>query len=230
METIRYQLRDGVGCITLDDGKANVMSVPFFSRLDETLDAAEQDKPATLVFSGRPGMFSGGLDLKLLPTLSSDDLATLVRTFARTLLRVFTFPVPTVAVLTGHAIAGGAMLAFACDRRFAVDGPFRIHVNEVAIGIPLPSWMLLLGKAAIPPRWRTEALLHARAYSPAEASKRGIVDGLIPVDEDAVAKALESCADLATLSLDAYAESKRRLRSRAAEGALSLLENELPGR
>ncbi|MEW6272199.1 MAG: enoyl-CoA hydratase-related protein [Thermodesulfobacteriota bacterium] len=226
---MRYEIDDRVARITLDDGKANAMSVPFFDELERLLDRADADGAGALVIAGRPGMLSGGLDLKLLPTLSRDALNELTRRFARTMLRVFTLPMPTVAACTGHAIAGGAILSFACDVRLALDGPFRIQMNEVAIGIPVPSWMLLIAGAAVPSRCRAEVLLHARVYGPREASEHGIVSELVADGGDPVGRATERAAALAALSRDAYATTKRRMRAADAERALALLEGELPG-
>jgi enoyl-CoA hydratase len=226
---IEYALDGGIARITLDDGKANAMSVPWFAELGAALDRAQADGAGALVVRGRPRFFSGGLDLKLLPSLSPAQLRELSETFARTILRVHGFPVPTVACLTGHAIAGGAVLAFACDARYATDGPFRIQMNEVAIGIPLPSWMLFIGESAIPATARNEFLLHARAYSPAEALARGIVDGLGATAEETERLANERARSLVALNRAAYAESKRRMREAGAARALELLRAELSG-
>jgi enoyl-CoA hydratase len=230
VDNLRYEfLEDAVARITLDDGKANVMSVPFFERLTEALDNAERDNARLVVFAGRPGMFSGGLDLKLMPTLSAAELGTLSREFARTMLRIYTFPAPTVAALTGHAIAGGAIMALACDTRIGADGPFRFQVNEVAIGIPVPSWMALIAISGIPHRSRTEAILHARAYSPREALDRGILHVLAEHGRDVVELAVESCRHLSMLAPTAYAETKRRMRAADVARVLALLEDEIPG-
>jgi len=229
VKAVRYEIRDGVARILLDDGKANVMNVPVFVELGDALDRAEHDNARLVVLAGRAGMFSGGLDMKLLPTLSAAELGTLIREFARTMLRVFTFPAPTAAAVTGHAIAGGAILACACDRRVVADGPFRIHVNEVAIGIPVPSWMLLIAGSAVPPRHHVEALLHARPYTPREAFERGIVDALVEGGADVVASAVESSSALLSLAPAAYAETKRRMRAADVARVLTLLEDELPG-
>jgi enoyl-CoA hydratase len=215
--------------ITFDDGKANAMSVPFFAELDGMLDRAQADGARVVLFAGRPGMFSGGLDVKLLPTLSRDALRELSATFARTMLRIYQFPIPTIAACTGHAIAGGAILAFACDRRFAADGPFRIQMNEVAIGIPLPSWMLLIAGTAIPLSWQASVLLHARPVTPAEAFERGIVDGLVDASGDVVAHARANASDLLALAAEAYATTKRRQRGDSVARVLELLDEELPG-
>ncbi|MBM4245437.1 MAG: enoyl-CoA hydratase/isomerase family protein [Deltaproteobacteria bacterium] len=111
MDRMRYESDGRIARVVIDDGKANAMSVPFLEELTHLLDRAEGDGSSALVIAGRAGMFSGGLDLKLLPMLSREGLRELSETFARTMLRVFTFPLPTVAAITGHAIAGGAVLA-----------------------------------------------------------------------------------------------------------------------
>src|SRR5207253_2771778 len=147
-DTIRYQVSDDVAQITLDDGKVNAMALAFFEGLNAALDRAERERPGAVVIAGRAGVFSAGLNLKLLPTLPPAELARTMVAFGRTMLRVFTFPIPTVAAVSGHAIAGGAMLASACDLRFMAGGPFRLHPNQVAIGPALPPSAILPPPAA----------------------------------------------------------------------------------
>jgi enoyl-CoA hydratase len=224
---IAYQIAQGVAHITLDDGKANAMSVPWFAELGAALDRAQADGAGALVLRGRPRFFSGGLDLKLLPGLSPAELRELSETFARTMLRVHVFPIPTVACVTGHAIAGGAVLAFACDVRFATDGAFRIQMNEVAIGIPLPAWMAWIAESAVPATARSEVLLHARAFTPADALARGMLHGLGATEAETDRLASQRAAELRALDRAAYAESKRRLREAGAARALERLHEEL---
>lgn len=227
MEKVTYSIEDGIAQITMDDGKANAMNWEFFEEMGKGMDQAENDGAKVLVITGRPGFFSGGLDLKLLPTLSASEMGDFATRFARTMLRVFSFPAPTIAASTGHAIAGGAMLTFACDRRFALDGPYRIQMNETLIGIALPSWMFLIASSAIPSRWRNEALLHARAYNPNEALERGILDAVAQDAESLAAQVKAATAELSTLNLPAYAASKKNLRQAEIEHVLDLLKKEL---
>ena len=143
------------------------------------------------------------------------------------MLRVFSFPIPTIAAVTGHAIAGGAMLTFACDRRFSVDGPYRIQMNETAIGITLPNWMFLIARSAIPSRWHNEALLHAKAYDPQEAFQRGILDS-VSKDADSLSSHVEEAVTtLMYLNLPAYKASKENLRRAEIKQVLDLLKAEL---
>jgi enoyl-CoA hydratase len=227
--SVRYESTDAVGVITLDDGKVNAMAMPFFEALNGALDEAERARPAAVVIAGRTGYFSAGLNLKVLPTLAPEEMARCMVAFGTTMLRVFTLPVPTVAAVTGHAIAGGAFLAFACDRRFVVEGPYKIHVNEVAIALPLPTWALAIAQSAIPRRWHAEAILHARAYDPAQAREREIVDGTVPPTESVVAVAGQEAARLAGLDLGAYATAKQRLRERDVAWARKNLDAEARG-
>jgi len=227
-DPITYAVRDRVADIVLDDGKVNAMALPFFDALNAALDRAEEERPAAVVISGRPGMFSAGLNLKLLPTLPPDELAKTMLAFGRVMLRVFTFPIPTVAAVSGHAIAGGAMLSFACDQRVAADGPFRLHLNEVAIGLVLPTWAIMLAQSAIPTRWHTEAILYARAYAPREALERGIIDA-VAAPERLLDDAHALAAPLASLDQQAYAGSKQRHRAMAVEWARARLESEIAG-
>ena len=164
-----------------------------------------------------------------MPTLAPDALQRMLIAFGRIMLRVFTFPIPTVAAVSGHAIAGGAMLAFACDLRYAADGPYRLHLNEVAIGLPLPTWAIAIAESAVPHRWHTEAILHARAYSPADAAERNLVNGVVPADR-LLDEAASAAARLAPLHQAAYAASKTRLRAMAVEWALARLEPEVMSR
>ena len=227
-ETITCTTRDNVAVITLDDGKVNAMTLPFFESLGGALDRAEQDGAGALVITGRPGAFSAGLNLKVLPTLPPEELRRTLTAFGKTMLRVFTFPLPTIAAVSGHAIAGGAMLAFACDLRHLADGAFRLHLNETAIGLPLPTWAIMMGQSAVPNRWHTAALLHARAYTPAEALERGIADAVVP-PERLLDGALAAAAPLAALDRAAYATSKARHRAMAVEWAEARIQPELVG-
>ncbi len=226
---VTYEAGERIARITLDDGKVNAMSLGFFEALGAAFDRAERERPGAVIITGRPGVFSAGLDLKLLPTLGAAELRTTLVTFARTMLRVFLFPIPTVAAVSGHAIAGGALLMFACDLRVAADTAARLRLNEVAIGLALPSWAILIARSAIPPRWRTEAMLHARSYSPAEAKTRGFVDTVVPPAQ-LLAAAAEAAAPLAALDPTAYAASKTRLRAMGVKWASELLESEMTGR
>jgi enoyl-CoA hydratase len=229
--SITYEARDRIATITLDDGKVNALAPVFFEAFNAALDRAEAERPSAIVLAGRPGFFSAGLNLKLLPTLTPADFKATITTFGETMLRVFTFPIPCIAAVTGHAIAGGAFLAYACDERYLAEGPYKLHVNEVAIAMPLPSFALAIAQTAIPPRWQTEAILQARAYAPEEALVRDLVHGVVPPTESVVEHARRAAERLVGLGLDlpAYAAAKQRMRERDVAWARKNLAAEAAG-
>jgi enoyl-CoA hydratase len=226
MGKISYHIENKRATITMDDGKANAMNFDYFEEMSSALTEIESSGSQVLVIKGRQGFFSGGLDVKLMSTLTPQDIDKLAKAFARTMLRIFVYPMPTIAVCTGHAIAGGGILAFACDRRYVINGDYRIQMNEVAIGIPLPSWMLLIGQSAIPAGTQAEALLHAKTYTPKQACDAGIFHGLIENGEDIDAFLNDEVNALIGLNMNAYSATKKRLREKAAHEALALLEEE----
>lgn len=228
MTKMRYSIEDKIALITLDDGKMNVMNWDFFQELNDCLDRALADKASALIFTGRQGIFSAGLDLKLLPALSTiEEQIRFQKTFASALLRIYLFPVPTIAAYAGHSIAGGAILSYACDRFMVADGPYKIQINEVANKMMLTSWILLICRSSIPHQYWKEALLHARAYSPREAFERGIVDDLIAGENKVMEAAKNLARDLFVLHGPAYAFTKKLMRQEEADKALNSLEKEL---
>lgn len=227
MKKMSYTCENQVAKITLDDGKMNVMNWDFFSELDESLDKAQSDGAGALIFTGRPGVFSAGLDLKLLPTQSVTEQLRFQREFAETMLRLYLFPIPTIAAYAGHAVAGGAILSFACDRLVVGDGPYIIQINEVANKMVLPSWITLICRSSIPQGYWKEALLHSRAYSPVEAFERGIVDDLVPEGEDVLEAAGKVASRFLKLDGAAYAASKNNLRREEAAQAMNAFYKEL---
>src|SRR3989442_10339074 len=104
-DTIRYQVSDNVAQITLDDGKVNAMALAFFEGLNAALDRAERERPGAVVIAGRAGVFSAGLNLKLLPPLPPPQPARTMGALRRTLLRGFPLPIPTLAPGPRHPLA-----------------------------------------------------------------------------------------------------------------------------
>jgi enoyl-CoA hydratase len=224
--TLSYACSDGTAEIQLDDGKANVMSTDWFRSLGALLDRAEKEEARAVLFRGRPGMFSGGLNMKWLPTLRGDEARELVETFSDTLLRVWRLPIPTVAAITGHAVAGGCVLASACDQRFAVDGPYRIQMNEVLAGMAIPTWAATICQSAFPVPQVNDLLLLGRPFSPKEALAIGALHGLAPDPDACVEQARAAARAFAAIGARPYAVSKARLRSALAEHAKAVLFSE----
>jgi enoyl-CoA hydratase/carnithine racemase len=136
------------------------------------------------------------------------------------MLRVLEFPVPTIARIEGHAIAGGAILALACDLRLALDGGHRFQMNEVAIGIPVPEWMMLIAETSVPKAEMVKLLLHAKPYTMKQAAAAGLVHSVHPGVPDLDAEIAAAIAALVSINRAAYAKTKGQMRQASIDAVL----------
>lgn len=209
-------IRDGVATLTLDDGKANALSLPMAQAIEAGLDGAAGAR--VVVIRGRPGVLCGGFDLKVIRGGSAEDRAAMTSAGYRLLARLYLLPQPLVFACTGHAVAAGGLLLLTGDVRIGVHGAFRIGLNETAIGLSLPQIGLELARDRIAPAALSEATLRARLYDPDAAAAAGYLDSVADADGLDAAVA-EVAAELLTLDGAAYAATKRRLRQAAMERA-----------
>ena len=225
MEKVHFRINNNVGRINFDDNKANAMNPAFFKELHSALDQMEKHRVKVLVLSGRDTIFCAGLDLKHLAAIDAQENARFTQMFARTMLRLFTFPIPTIAAVSGHAIAGGCILTMACDYRIVQNGDYRIQMNEIRNKMSVPKWMSMIASHAIPSHRMTEFILHARIYSPEEAYRLELVHELCE-DADQLNTAVEAkIDDLKELDSKSYAITKKWERNTLSEKALSHLKD-----
>lgn len=197
-------------------GPANAIDGALVAELGARLDEAEgSGRPLVLTGNGR--FFSAGLDLAGLPA-DRQEMGAFVDAFDELIERLFLFPGPTVAAVNGHAVAGGAILAAACDVRIGAEGGYRIGVSEVQIGVIFPAAAFEVARAAIQPARTADVLLRARLTGPGEAATSGFLHELAPPEELA-ARAVERAEELGALPREAYIHTKRELRAEFAERA-----------
>ena len=209
MTVLTYDLKDRVATITMDDGKANVLSSAMIAELNGAFERAEQDG-AAVVLTGREGMFSGGFDLKELGTGGPAALA-LVRSGFELADRVLSFPNPVVIACPGHAIAMGVFLLLSADYRIGARGAFKYQANEVAIGLPMPRAAIEMCRGRLTPAAYQRAIVLAEVFSPEDALQAGFVDRLVEPAE--LADAATSVAEgFLRLNAGAHTVSKSRAR------------------
>ena len=207
---IELTFDNDIAHIHFDDGKANVLNSGSLSALEQALEQSKAAK--AVVLSGREGTFSGGLDLKTLPTLPVEEFRATMGQFTSLCRALLTFPRPVVAAVTGHAIAGGTVLLLCCDHRIGEPGSFKIGLSEVPIGMPLPTFVLRLAEHSVSKRHLIEAALHGRLYPPAEAESAGYLQSVAESGQ-AVSRAHQVAANLGALPNPAYLLTKNRLTS-----------------
>ena len=197
---------DDVSIITLDDGKANVFSANMSNTINALLDEVPDDK-GSLLFTGRPGLFSAGFDLKTIT--GGDPKAALEMTTAgfKLLSRIYSFPRPVVAASSGHAIALGAFLLCCADYRLGAAGNFIVQANETRNGMAIPTPILEISKSRILKNHWYRAILNAEAYPISDSVDAGYLDEVVD-PEELMSKSLEVAKDLATLSHPHYKLTK----------------------
>lgn len=192
MSEIVTRTTDGtVAVVLFDDGKANAFSHQAISLLNEALEAAARDGARALVLEGRPGRFCAGFDLGVMRA-GPEAARELVAAGAETLLRLYEFPAPVVVACSGHALAAGAVMLLCGDLCIGVEGEFKIGLNEVQIGMPLPLFAVELARARLLPTAFTEATLFARIYDPDGALGVGYLHRVVrpeQLHDDALAHA-----------------------------------------
>lgn len=211
---VNYELRGRIAWLTMDDGKANALSPALIDAVQESLTRAESEA-AAVVIAGRPGRFCAGYDLQVMMS-GKVPASDLVASGADMMARLYCLPLPVVVACTGHAMAGGALMLLCGDRRIGVKGAFKIGLNEVKIGIPLPSFGLDLVRDRLDPRVITAATMCAQIFDPEAALQAGFLDDLATSDELEHRAQLEAEA-LAELSRGAFAKTKLGLRGATAE-------------
>lgn len=204
--------------VHLDDGKANALSSEVIAAIHVALDeAVSDDSIRAVVLHGRAGRFSGGFDLSV---MRGGDFAAIVRLVSdggELVARLYGCGVPVVAACTGHAIAAGALMLLGCDLRIGADRigedtDCKIGLNEVAIGMVLPSWALTLADVRLSRRHLQLAVVNAQLSNGREAVDAGFLDQVVP-EADVLSTAIAAAAAMAaSLQPAAYAATIKAFR------------------
>ena len=206
---------DGVFLLSVDRPPANAMDLALLRELVETIANVAQEPPRALVLAGRPGCFSAGADLKAVPNYGPAEQRQMVAGINAMALGIYELEFPVVGAITGHAIAGGMVLALCTDIRVAA-GAGRYGLTEVQVGVPYPQAALGVVRAECTPQAARVLALGSELTDAAECERLGVFDEVLDA-EDVVPRALHVAARLAALVPETYARTKRDLRAPALE-------------
>lgn len=201
---------DGIATLAADRPPANAMDVTLLEELVAVVDAVAADPPRALVLAGRPGFFSAGADLKAVPAYGAADQRRMVHGINAMALGVYALPCPVVGAITGHAIAGGMVLALCTDLRVASNAG-RYGLTEIKVGVPYPQAAIGVVAAELAPH-ALRVLAFGNELHDADACLAlGVFDEI--AEPDAVlARATEIARGLAAMPGDVYARTKQDLR------------------
>jgi enoyl-CoA hydratase len=224
-ELATYELDERIATITIDDGKVNAFSIPMLQSIHAAFDQAERDG-AIVILTGREGYFSAGFDLKVFAGGDVDQVIEMLTLGATLAERILGFATPVITACSGHTVAAGAFLSLAADMRIGIDGPYRVGLNEVQIGITVPWFVVELARERLQPAHFNRAVISATMYSPAEAVTAGFFDEVVPADELRAAS-LDAAAQLAALNPAAHTATKLRARGDSLKAIRTAIETEL---
>ena len=191
--------------ILIEGPGKNALGSALIDNLSAQMDAADG---APLLFTGSGDAFSAGLNLKEVVTGAEGMNVFLDR--LDTIRKIWLYPGPTVAAVNGHAIAGGCIVAMACDVAISTDNPkARIGLNEVALGLRFPPGILRFVEARVSTGLLSEVVLGAGLHAPDDAVRLGLVHRTAA---DPVTAARAVLATLAKHPPAAYAATKNDLR------------------
>ncbi len=203
--------RERVHVLSLSYGP-NAIDDVLLGALEAAFDRLEAaGAPALVVTSGHFTVFCPGLDLKKLDGKPREAVREILVRYNALLRRFATYPGPIVAALAGHAIAGGCLLAMACDRRVMARSGARLGLSEINLGIPVPAGAVAMLLALFPTRAVEQLVLEGDGLGGERALELGLVERL--ADADAVVDdACRLAGHLASRPAEAFAAAKRFLR------------------
>lgn len=210
----------GVRLLRIERPPANAINTEFLQALFTAATEAEADDAVrAVIVTGTGRFFSAGLDIKEMQQKGAGELAKLGGG-KDGIYRLWRLTKPTIAMVDGHALAGGAILMLACDFRIASLGAFKIGVTETALGLPLPNGAFQIARYALPPRHARSVILAANSFDPEGARDVGLVDEAVP-QETLEARCFALAAKLGSYPSGAWGFQKYLLQAEANQAVHS---------
>jgi enoyl-CoA hydratase len=210
MDHVRLESDDGIALVRMDRPPANALDPVLGAELIETADELRGSAHRAIVLTGIDGFFSAGLDLKIVPSLGVEEQSRLIMGVNRMVSAWYSLPQPVVVAVSGHAIAGGLILALCGDHRIGATVG-KLGLTEVRAGIPYPAAAVALVRAELPPPAARALVLRGELFDPPAALELGLLDELAETGA-LMRRALEVADELGGLPTDTYARVKRQLR------------------
>jgi enoyl-CoA hydratase len=211
---VETDVQDGLAVLTLRGGTGdNPLSLDVLEQLADEAErlAAQEDVRVVAITGAGDRIFSSGADLNAVSGLSGEEVTSRGTAACDRIARL---PVPTLALLNGHAVGGAVDLALACDWRIASQGSkLRFIHNELGYCPPWGGAQRLA--RVVPPGTALRLFATCDLLSADEARQLGLLDGVVAIDR------LRGRAEALTLRVqrskkDAVAATKPLLESDAS--------------
>lgn len=161
----------------------NALGPELVGRLLEAIRTAPREGAQALLLSGSARIFSAGLDVPALLKFERPQLDAFLTEFFSLTEGLGRCPIPVIAAITGHAPAGGAVLSVCCDYRVMAEGAIRIGVNEVEVGLMVPTHIFRALVHIVGGANAERLVTEGKMIESAEALRIGLVNELAPADQ-----------------------------------------------
>jgi len=210
MDTMRVEREGKVAIAVLDNGVINAIGPDLVAELSETLQDLRGDDSvgAVILTSANDKFFSIGLEIPALLQLSKPDFRNFYKAFNRLCIDLFRFPKPTYAAISGHATAGGCVLALCCDHRIIAEGRKLMGLNEIKLGVPLPYPIACILREIAGAVQATAIAESGELFPPDALLKMSLVDRVLPLEE-VRSQAIAAAEKLACESTPAFRAIKQ---------------------
>ncbi|MEO0998045.1 MAG: crotonase/enoyl-CoA hydratase family protein [Pseudomonadota bacterium] len=210
MSLVEYSNADGVATITMNDGRANIMSAQMLGEIMAALDEAGNDFAAAVIRSGMPSTFSAGFDVNVFAARDPQSSLDMVRAGGELIHKMLRFPRPIIGVADGQIYPMGLFILLASDYRIGTERDYHWALNEVEIGIVPPRYAFELLRYRMSNAWMTRAMTTASRFGPRQAIDAGVLDELVASGElEALVSAV--AAKLQAFPPHVFAGIKKRL-------------------
>lgn len=210
---LETSVENRIGEIRMARPPVNALNLELVEALLAAVKELSRSDAQVIIISGNDGVFSAGLDVPELMQASRNGVTVFWDRFFKLTQVLLSSPVPIIAALTGHAPAGGAVLAIHCDYRVAARGDYKLGLNEVQVGLVVPDGILRVLRALVGARQSALMATTGAMLAPEQALAVGLVDELADLAE--VRSAARRQAELLQ-ALPPVAMNTTRLNAKAA--------------
>src|SRR5687767_3132816 len=199
--------RDGIRILRLAHGKVSAMDIELGEAFVREMHDAATASVGAVIVTGTGSSFSAGVDLFRVVNDGPEYGRRFLPVLDGLLRAALTLPKPMVAAVNGHAIAGGCILAACCDHRIMVEGPGRIGIPELAVGVAFPALPLQIMAARLGDAALRDLVFTARTVQIDEAKALGLIDEKCPSGM-LLDRAMAAAERLAAIPATAFALTK----------------------
>jgi len=217
MDFVRVEKTDGIAKVILSRGKVNAINEFVIDELIACFkELADDAQTKAVIISGQGKFFTYGFDIPEFLNYKKEDFLRYLTKFTDFYGDVFLFPKPVIAALNGHTMAGGCMIAIACDYRIMVSGKAKISLNEINFGSSLFAGSVEIIKLWLGQKNAETAVYTGAMYTAEEAFQLGLIHQ-VSTDAELEANARRMAEQFAAKDGVAFKSIKHLLRKPLAD-------------